>query len=77
MPNMLSTVLMALLCVIMATIGVMIAVNYIDKDFQRYQAESRCVNHHIRQGYERHDIETGNGTCWIKSRIEPTVVKLP
>jgi capsular polysaccharide biosynthesis protein len=42
---------------------------YVRKDFEEYQNESLCVNHKIRQGHERRDIETGNGTCWIKSRI--------
>lgn len=49
------------------TVG--LTVVYVDKDFKRYQNESLCVNNQIRKGYERHDVATGNGTCWIKSRI--------
>jgi len=36
------------------------------KDYFLYQKESECVHTFIMKNYRRIDIETGNGTCWIK-----------
>lgn len=36
------------------------------KDYKLYQAESECVRIYQMKNYSRNEIQTGNGTCWIK-----------
>lgn len=49
--------------------GVTFVTQQVKHDMEQYQKESLCIQEKIRQGYARNQIQTGNGTCTIKSRI--------
>lgn len=50
---------------IAASVVIVLSFNAVSKAYDNYIAESACVNNHITV-YDRKEIATGNGTCWIK-----------
>lgn len=49
------------------TLASVVLYSAINRDFQLYQQESKCVQKYIAQGVERRNIETDGGTCYVKS----------
>ena len=60
------TLALTLVLGLLAFIGLSNLTVLVIQDYQLYQAESKCVNKFVMKNYRRKDIETGNGTCWIK-----------
>ena len=60
-----------LVCLIIICIVALSAINFakmLAKDIADYKAESACVANYIVLEYERRDIMTDNGTCWLKEK---------
>ena len=51
---------------LLAFIGLCNLTQEVIKDYQLYQAESECVKQYILKNYNRNEIVTGNGKCWIR-----------
>jgi hypothetical protein len=60
------TVALTLVSGLLAFIGLSNLTVLVIQDYQMYQLESDCVNKFVMKNYRRKNIQTGNGTCWIK-----------
>lgn len=56
---------LSLIFILVAVVMVAKLANHIQKDYRLYQAEGECVGKLVAKGYERNQIKTSNGTCWV------------